>query len=426
MNVLKRILLMMVVISVFCLAACGQNGYEAINNNSSGLSEQPENPAFYGLGFSFVLPKGYEKVRYTVIDGSIAEAVFIKDGRQYTFRMAKGELDTTDIEIQPTTTTDGIKTQSVHLAGNIPVNFNPGGPGLAEWKTGGFSFSLYTDNCDGDIIQGVIFDLAKEIQKQTNPLSLDKAYFKLWDVSIGKDGYSRTGASYIRTWQGKGYGMYFSVCPEMYLPLPNGTEKVSFNGREFYTDDHGTCWDGADQNGNWISGTTHTRSVVWYSGGCAYSLSANTDDKNISLDIISPQTAIALESDDSYQPSGLEPTNESWQTEFKSGDVTVTICVFPETFGRRTQSEINKGGQYSLKNKDGFEYYESSSGRKPDDPNVKSLVWETNGGQVHLYGTIPFANRNDFSADEWDFINADLAMNITKQLETKALPIKRD
>ncbi len=403
---MKKFVALLIVI-VLLLVSC------SINDTQSPQSITPgrKNSAFSGLGFSFVLPEAYERIEYNIIDGSIAEAVFWKDGRQYTFRMAEGDRDTTDIEIE-----SGPDIHGRCRAGNIWITYNnPGKPGLAEWKTGSFSYSMYTDNFDEELMPVVILDVAQEIQEQMNPLSGDKAYMKFWAVDIGQEGYTKTGAMYIRSWRSEvcsrteGYGMTLIVSPEAYMPLPDDVERVSFKGRDFYATYREICWDSNDDQGNWIGGTSYEKQLVWYRNGCAYSLSASTGDKNISPDMISPQTALAFEGSDAYQPAGLEMISDELQVEFISGNLRVSVRLCAKPFDSGMLGDIN---QESVENKDGFEYFEAG----PKGPRHKTLKWETNMGLVFLQGGIPLNCTDDYPADVWDFIDADLAMSITEQI----------
>ena len=415
---MKKVAALLIAI-VLLMASCAQNPAQPAQNNvpdaaASGNEVQAENPAFAGLKFSFILPEEYENVQYRIIGDSIAEAVFTKDGAQYTFRMAEGGCDTTDAEIGYTSAQDGTDTQCCSFAGNIPINYIQGGTGLAEWQSGGFSYSLYTDTCDGEQMQFILLDIVDIVQKQTHPIQADLNCTRLWAVDI--DGYTRTGASYIRTWEGDGCSVVYTVCPEVFVPVSYDMEKETYEGRDFYAEEHALCWDGADDNGDWIGGTTYSRRILWYDNGCAHSLSASADDESISLDMISAQTALAIQSDDTASLAELTLTGKLWQVELCSGALTVNIWVYAKPFGSVILREIVEGGLYHLCEEDGFEYYQMSDDRTAEDPNVKGLIWETDAGMVQLTGGIPYDRRNDYPSDVWNFINADFAKSITEQL----------
>lgn len=190
-------------------------------------------------------------------------------------------------------------------------------------------------------------------------------------------------------------------------------EKTNYEGREFFTRNDEICWDGIDDAGKWIGGTTYSRCLVWYKDGFTCSLSASADRKSAALDIVCPQTAVSLESGNI--PQGMELTNEFCGVGFKAGESSVNVELFPPPFDSK-QAEIYKEGEYILCESDGFKYYVYKPNRKPEDPNAAAIIWETGEGLVCLRGGIPYKYRNDFSEDVWNFIDAELALSITKQI----------
>jgi hypothetical protein len=250
------------------------------------------------------------------------------------------------------------------------------------------------------------------------------AYENLWSVNIGQEGYNRTAESYLRTWQGEGYSLNYSVSPEMYVTVPEEAEDIKYEGMEFFLQDESACWDGIDDDGNWIGGKTHTRSLVWYKDGNAHTLSASTEDESVSLDFISPKTAIEVGGSREYSSGGLEVSHEVWHVEQRSGNIIVTVTLYLKPYDTEIIEQFKQEMQYNKAEEDGFVYYESEYKRTPDDPNFKTLFWETDAGLVVLNGGIPYAHRNDFSSDVWRFINAGLAESITQQIGSRpaALP----
>ncbi|MDD5018354.1 MAG: hypothetical protein PHO15_09675 [Eubacteriales bacterium] len=151
-------------------AVCDRARWAFIKNRFSApdemLEEAPE--GFAAIGFTFVLPEGYDRTAYHIIDGDIAQTVFWKNDRNYVFRMAMGKRDISNIDTEFTETADSSEVDGEYFSGNIPIRYTPGDAGLAAWYAGGRSYSLYTDECDVNLMLQVAYDLASEAERQ-NP-----------------------------------------------------------------------------------------------------------------------------------------------------------------------------------------------------------------------------------------------------------------
>lgn len=374
------------------LALCAACGNAAVNVPESILA----------------LPEDYEGAQYRDAGGGITEITFQFDGCSYNLRIAKGD---TDIPVPDEDFSDTSAT-SVYLSGNVPVYYFEGGAGHVTWLAEGYTLSLYTALCDPKQMERVMASLTEKLHAQSGAASAQAAYEPLWDIDFEQYGYLRTEASYTVSWEGEELTLTYVICPELYAQIPQQAKSVQYEGRDFLLEYQEVCWDAEDS-----SGTEYTRRLSWRQNGRAYSLTAISGDKNASLDIASPKTALRLEAGE-LSIEGLEEVSEIWYAGFVNEQRTLRLYLYPPPHGDDWLKALLDEGSVAQNTIDGFTYYRSDDAREPEDPNTAMMIWETDMSWVYLWGGVPYDARNDYSDDVWDFINPDLAEWITQQVTT--------
>jgi hypothetical protein len=255
---------------------------------------------------------------------------------------------------------------------------------------------------------------------------------KMWAVDIGQEGFSRTGASRTIDRQGADLHLSFSIGPKEYAksPLPD-MKKITANGRYYLAGDSVSCWDGMDDSGNPVGGTLYSRMLFWERNGCSYLFFAETnmhkdvfessDRNNVSLDIVSTETAMLLEKDPLAELAGFDVTADTLWVEFKKGSVTVSVTLYAPQYCDSALGAFTKYGGYIMMYDGNIEYYSYGGEIKPDEATGASILWRTDKGLFTLYASRKI--QTEKPDDALDFVNADLLKSITKQLGGKIVPL---
>lgn len=262
----------------------------------------------------------------------------------------------------------------------------------------------------------LMFCVAISLLACRSTVASENQLMEFWDLDIGQEGYVLSSASHSLTWNSQGINLVYGVFPTSLQPLPTGSgfKIIKASGQEYYLREDVVAWDAEDS-----SGTMYSRGLTWQHGQQTYILTAEASEPEVSLSIISPETAAKLQKDSTVALTNFELTLDSWNIGFSKGDANVVISIQPARFGGDTFLQEFVADPDTVELKAGsLTYYQNKiEDRKLDDPHAVSLMWQTSQGLVWLSGGIPYAHRNDVPDDTLDFINIDLIKSLTVQIE---------
>jgi hypothetical protein len=155
----------------------------------------------------------------------------------------------------------------------------------------------------------------------------------------------KAGCSFASEWSCGSIFMQLSIFPSETIDINQMIggmpyETVIEDGIKCYVAVNEVCWDGTNENSEWIGGTSYSKSIVFEQNGLICTFSGEADDQSVSLDIISSRTARLLMDD----PGKIRPEavkqSEYWQLGYVKGIINLGVSISPAPFGQAKRGDV--------------------------------------------------------------------------------------
>ncbi len=199
------------------------------------------------------------------------------------------------------------------------------------------------------------------------------------------------------------------------------SEMRTYNGREYAYWFSSVCWDGMDENGKWVGGTTDNVRMGMYDGDylVVFSVSGQTDAVNTYA-----RMEVFLELLEKNTVNGLTLTHEEYSAHFQKDILKCKVVLTPphveayqNTFARE---------DLFVQNQEGISFLQTSTQRSEDAPNVFAIVFNTDKGALLIQNSVAYVHRNDISEEEITGIDFALAQKVAKQLNVQLQDLPAD
>jgi hypothetical protein len=244
---------------------------------------------------------------------------------------------------------------------------------------------------------------------------------KLWSMDIGRSDYVRSAGMYYATWVSGKVAMNMLIGPagtvdDHYKSYPTA---VAGNITYYVGKNPDTAWDATNSSGEWISGTSYSKMLAFEQNGLACILSGETGDKEVSLDLVSLQTAQNLIEGLTDRVPDCQQITEIWSVGFAKGNISVGISICPPPFAEKAYQETwIKSADCLLVTDGDLQYYTTKRENSPESPNFAVIAYLSDLGLIEIRGSVPWSKRNVVPRSELDFINIGLVQQVVQFLKS--------
>lgn len=246
-------------------------------------------------------------------------------------------------------------------------------------------------------------------QADVQSIQVPAECIKLWDIDLGADYSMAANGSYLTIWLSDDLGLELFVHRGS-LANDDWTkhEKLIIDGITCYRSTSAANWDGTNESGEWISGTTYTQTLTYEQDGLVCTLAGSTDKKEVSLDGVSLKTARSLMDPSVKEYQQFRKTHETWTTGFQKGNITGGITITPPPLDQTAyQGWVNSDNCSFVKEGDQT-YIRLNREDKEDSPNSAAIAFLSSHRLIELRAGVPYRQRNEIPREELDFITIEL------------------
>ncbi len=237
-------------------------------------------------------------------------------------------------------------------------------------------------------------------------LDINEGFFNI--SAYLPDDFTSSGSNIFRySYKGINISLYISDKndkADYFQTISSGFKKRTAYGIKYYYRTDEVCWDATDGS----SGTTSSKDILFYLDEYFVSLSAYTEERNIS-DV---SLKLALDLLSMKNINGLTMTSSDLYATFTNDTINGTIRLIAE------EDPVYNYEYYRNKvnqEEDGIRYFANSF----DYPQTGYLICNTDNGILKINYSIP--GGDNIPTDDLDFINFTFAKNIAKELGVKII-----
>jgi hypothetical protein len=257
-------------------------------------------------------------------------------------------------------------------------------------------------------------------QTDAKPLSVPAACVKLWDIDLGVD-YNVTGDRYyFARWLGDDITLDISV-DRGNLADANweNYDKSIVDGIACYTAKSENCWDGTNESGEWIGGTSYTQMLIYEQNGLVCRLSGEASKPEVSLDIVSLKTAQNLMDPSKSEYQQYRKAYENWTAGFVKGKINASINIIPPPLAQAAYLKWGNDENCQFVKDGDLEYYQLKRDNQADSPNSAAIFFLSDHGLVEIRGGVPYLLRNEVPREALDCINIELVEQVIQLVFAK-------
>jgi hypothetical protein len=244
----------------------------------------------------------------------------------------------------------------------------------------------------------------------------------LWSIDINQSGYIRSSGYYFTNWSFGEVYMDLVIRPTEFTDTSYKKYETSVvDGITCFVHESTTYYSGATNSlgEQGSGGTIFSRSLTYEQNGLVCHLYGQTGDQDVSLDAVSLKTAQCLVAGMASKIPDCEQKTEGWSIEFKKGEISVHISIYPLPFGLKDyQKDWVNSEESTLMHEGDLEYYfVKSKGDTADSPNYASIACMSDIGLIVIRGGVPQMALHDTPRGEFDFININLVKKMISVLK---------